>query len=258
VSIEFEVDAEGVALVTIDRPERLNAMDAEHYEQLSQAWQRVRDEEAIRAAVVTGAGERAFSVGADLKTFIGSPPPLADNWLTQRGQLLNRGLEVWKPVVSAVNGLCLGGGTTLLFATDLRVAVEEASFGLPEVKRGVLPGNGGTQRALTQLPHAIAMEMLLTGASLSAERAAHFGLVNRVVAREELLPTAIGLARETAANAPLAVQAAKELALRSRDMDLASGLRLEQSWLRMLQETEDVAEGRRAFAEKRPPRFQGR
>lgn len=258
MSIDLELDGEGVALVTINRPERLNAMDAEHYELLSRAWQRVRDEDGIRAAVVTGAGERAFSVGADLKTFIGSPPPLADNWLTQRGQLLNRGLEVWKPVVAAVNGLCLGGGTTLLFATDLRVAVADASFALPEVKRGVLPGNGGTQRALAQLPHAIAMEMLLTGASLDAERAAHFGLVNRVVPREQLLPTALALAHEIAANAPLAVQATKELALRSRDIDLASGLRLEQAWLRMLQETDDVAEGRAAFAAKRPPRFEGR
>lgn len=258
MSIDFELDSDGVALITLNRPERLNAMDAEHYQLLSDAWCRVRDEEEIRAAVVTGAGERAFSVGADLKTFIGELPPLADNWLTQRGQLLNRGLEVWKPVVAAVNGICLGGGLTLLLATDIRVAVEGARFGLPEVRRGVLAGNGGTQRIVTQLPHAVAMEMLLTGADLEAERALHFGLVNRVVPRERLLPTALELARTTAANAPLAVQASKELALRSRDMDLAGALRLEQSWLRMLQETEDVAEGRRAFAEKRPPRFRGR
>lgn len=256
--VDFEVDSHGVALITLNRPERLNAMDAEHYELLSEAWIRVRDEEAIRAAVVTGAGGRAFSVGADLKTFIGSLPGLGEHWLTQRGQLLNRGLEVWKPVVAAVNGLCLGGGTTLLFATDLRVAVEGAEFQLPEVKRGVLAGNGGTQRALDQLPYAVAMELLLTGGKLDAERALHFGLLNRVVPRGELLPTALGLAREAAANAPLAVQASKELAIRSRDMDLASGLRLEQSWLRMLQQTEDVEEGRMAFAEKRAPEFKGR
>lgn len=256
--VDFELDSDGVALITLNRPERLNAMDAAHYELLGEAWARVRDEEEIRAAVITGAGERAFSVGADLKTFIGNLPSLDGHWQTQRGQLLNRGLEIWKPVVAAVNGLCLGGGTTLLFATDLRVAVEGAEFQLPEVKRGVLPGNGGTQRALDQLPYAVAMELLLTGAKLDAGRALHFGLVNRVVPRAELLPTALGLAREAAANAPLAVQATKELAIRSRDMDLASGLRLEQSWLRMLQETEDVEEGRQAFAEKRPPSFQGR
>jgi E-phenylitaconyl-CoA hydratase len=256
--VDFEVDSDGVALIRLNRPERLNAMDAEHYELLSRAWTRVRDDDAIRAAVITGAGERAFSVGADLKSFIGSPPALADHWLTQRGQLLNRGLEVWKPIVAAVNGLCLGGGTTLLFATDLRVAVPEATFGLPEVKRGVLAGNGGTQRAIGQLPYAIAMELLLTGESLDAERAAHFGLINRVVERDQLLDVALELARATATNAPLAVQASKELAIRSRDMDLASGLRLEQSWLRMLQDGEDVQEGRRAFEERRPAQFQGR
>lgn len=256
--VDFDVDSHGVALIRLNRPERLNAMDAEHYELLSRAWTRVRDDEAIRAAVITGAGERSFSVGADLKSFIGSPPGLADHWLTQRGQLLNRGLEVWKPVVAAVNGLCLGGGTTLLFATDLRVAVPEATFGLPEVKRGVLAGNGGTQRAIGQLPYAIAMELLLTGESLDAARAAHFGLINRVVERDQLLDVALELARSTAANAPLAVQASKELAVRSRDMDLASGLRLEQSWLRMLQDTEDVQEGRRAFEERRPAQFKSR
>lgn len=258
MSVDVEIDDAQVALVRINRPEKLNAMDADHYQLLSETWRRIRDDEEIRAAVITGAGERAFSVGADLKTFIGSPPSLAEHWLTQRDQLLNRGLEVWKPVVAAVNGLCLGGGMTLLFATDLRVAVAEAKFGLPEVRRGVLAGNGGTQRALSQLPYAIAMELLLTGESMTAERAAHFGLINRVVARDELIPAALKLARDTAANAPLAVQATKELAVRSHDMDLATGLRLEQSWLRMLQETEDVQEGRLAFVERRPAEFKGR
>jgi E-phenylitaconyl-CoA hydratase len=241
----------------INRPERLNAMDAEHYRLLSQAWCRVRDDSAIRVAIVTGAGEKAFSTGADIKSFLTGPPGFDEMWLTQRDQLLNRGLEVWKPVIAAVNGYCLGGGMTLLLATDIRIAAPTATFGLAEVKRGVIPGNGGTQRVLAQLPHAIAMEMLLTGDAIDAETAARWGLVNRVVPREQLMATALEVARRIAANAPLAVQAAKELALRSRGLDLASGLRLEQVVNRMLMATEDAREGPAAFAEKRAPRFKG-
>jgi len=256
VSIDFTVTG-GIALITINRPERLNAMDAEHYEGLSQAWRMVRDDPAIRVAVVTGAGERSFSTGADLKSFIPKPPSLAEMMLTQSSQLLNRGLEVWKPVIAAVNGYCLGGGMTLLLATDIRVAAPHASFGITEVKRGVFPANGGTQRVVQQLPHAIAMEMLLTGEAINAETAQRWGLVNQVVALPELLPTAMAYARRIAANAPLAVQAAKELALRSRDVDLASGLRMEQMMLRLLQSSTDVQEGSAAFAEKRTPQFTG-
>ena len=257
MSIDVTV-SDHVALVTINRPERLNAMDTEHYEGLSRAWIRVRDDPAIRVAIVTGAGDRAFTVGADLKSFVTRPAELSDMWLTQRDQLLNRGLEVWKPVIAAVNGHCLGGGTTLLFATDLRVAVPHATFGLSEVKRGLVPGNGGTQRVLGQLPYAIAMELLLTADTIDAATALRWGLVNRVVPPDALLDTAFELAARIAAHAPLAVQGAKELALRSRDVDLATGLRMEQVMNRMLWSTQDVQEGTRAFAEKRPPRFAGR
>lgn len=256
MSIDFH-EQDGVALITINRPEKSNALDHEHYDALSEAWRRVRDDDAIRVAVITGAGDRAFCAGADLKSFIGAPPSLAALMHTQQGQLLNRGLEVWKPVVAAVNGHCLGGGMTLLLATDLRVCVPTATFGLTEVRRGVFPANGGTQRVAQQLPHAIAMELLLLGDAFDAETASRWGLVNRVVPREELLPAAMAYARRLAANAPLAVQAAKELALRSRDADLATGLRLEQLFLRLLQDTQDVAEGTQAFAERRAPRFQG-
>ncbi|KGD87898.1 enoyl-CoA hydratase [Achromobacter sp. RTa] len=256
MSIDFH-EQDGVALITINRPEKSNALDHEHYDALSEAWRRVRDDDAIRVAVITGAGDRAFCAGADLKSFIGAPPSLAALMHTQQGQLLNRGLEVWKPVVAAVNGHCLGGGMTLLLATDLRVCVPTATFGLTEVRRGVFPANGGTQRVAQQLPHAIAMELLLLGDAFDAEAASRWGLVNRVVPREELLPAAMAYARRLAANAPLAVQAAKELALRSRDADLATGLRLEQLFLRLLQDTQDVAEGTQAFAERRAPRFQG-
>jgi E-phenylitaconyl-CoA hydratase len=257
MSIDLVVD-DGVASIMLNRPERMNALDADHYRALSEAWVQVRDDDEIRVAIVTGAGDRAFSAGADLKSFIPSPEDLSAFWLTQRDQLLNRGLEVWKPVIAAVNGHCLGGGLTMMLATDLRLAVPEARFGLAEVKRGVIPGNGGSQRILHQVPHAIGMEMLLTGEPIDAETALRFGLINQVVAPEELIAEARRLAARVAANAPLAVQAAKELAIRSYDTDLSSGLRAEASILRLLQFTADAKEGPAAFAEKRPPRFEGR
>ncbi len=249
---------DGIATITIDRPERRNALDQEHYEALSQAWCRVRDDAAVRAAIITGAGDQAFCAGADLKSFVNAPPSLGELLLTQQGQLLNRGLEVWKPVVAAVNGYCLGGGMTLLLATDLRVCVPEASFGLTEVRRGVFPANGGTQRVARQLPHAIAMELLLLGDAFDSAKAERWGLVNAVVPAAGLMPAARDYARRLSANAPLAVQAAKELAVRSRDLSLADGLRMEQLFLRLLQGSADVEEGVRAFAERRPALFQGR
>jgi E-phenylitaconyl-CoA hydratase len=257
LAIEYAL-SDGIAVITINRPERLNAMDGEHYSALSEAWTKVRDDPKVRVAIVTGAGERAFTVGADLKSFVSAPPGLSEMWLTQRDLLLNRGLEVWKPVIAAVNGLCIGGGMTLLLGTDIRVAVGHATFGLAEVKRGLIAGNGGTQRIIKQLPHAIAMELLLTGDSIDAETALRWGLVNRVVPAAELMSTAREFAERISRNAPLAVQAAKELALRSRDLDLASGLRLEQVVNRMLQFSEDAKEGPAAFTEKRPAVFKGR
>jgi len=164
---------------------------------------------------------------------------------------------VWKPIVAAVNGYCLGGGLTLLFATDIRLAVPEATFALSEVKRGILPGNGGTQRVLAQLPHAVAMELVLCGDPMTSEQALKWGLINRIVSREYLMNEALEIARKLAANAPLAMQAAKEAVLRSRDMSLAAGLRLEEALGQLLYFTEDAEEGPRAFSERREPRFRG-
>jgi E-phenylitaconyl-CoA hydratase len=257
VSIDLEV-ADGIAVVTINRPERLNAMDPEHYRDLSAAWTRIRDDEAINVAIVTGAGEKSFTTGADLKSVIGKPLALSDLWLTQRDALLNRGLEVWKPVIAAINGYCLGGGMTLMLATDIRIAATHATFGLSEVKRGIIAANGGTQRILDQVPYAIAMEMLLVGETFGAEKAERWGLVNRVVPQAELMDTAFDYARRIAANGPLAVRAAKELALRGQDINIAAGLRMEQLVAQILNASEDVREGAAAFAEKRPPKFSGR
>ncbi len=247
-----------IAVITINRPERLNAMDAEHYHGLSQAWIRVRDDPELRVAVVTGGGDRAFTVGADIKGFLTRKSEWHEVWMTQHDQILNRGIELWKPVIAAVNGYCLGGGVTLLLATDIRIASDTATFGLSEVKRGIIAANGGTQRVLSQLPYPIAMEMLLTGDPISAQAAAHWGLINKVVPRGELMATAMDYARRLASLAPLALQAAKELAIRSRDVDLATGLRMEQLVSNLLRQTDDSKEGAKAFAEKRPPVFEGR
>jgi E-phenylitaconyl-CoA hydratase len=255
--IDIEVQ-DGICIITINRPERHNAMDGEHYALLSKAWQRVRDDDDIQVAIITGAGEKTFTAGADLKNMESVFTGVSSMWLTQKDQILNRGLEIWKPVIAAVNGNCFAGGMTLLMATDIRVSVDTANFGITEVKRGLLAANGGTQRPLKQLPYAIAMELLLTGDAFSAQAAYRWGFVNAVVPREKLMSTAIDYAHRIMSNGPLAVQATKELALRSFDVDMATGLRMEQVMIRHLMTTDDVKEGRAAFAEKRKPQFKGR
>jgi len=253
----FEV-RDRVAYLTFNRPEAMNAMDPETYKQLSDAWIEVRDNPDIWCAIITGAGDRAFTAGADLKKTIPRQPEMWEFWQTQSEQILNRGLEVWKPVVAAVNGYCLAGGMTLLFATDIRIAAEHAVFGISEVKRGILPGNGGTQRAIRQLPYPIAMELLLIGDTLTAQQALQYGLINKVVPKERLMDTAEEYARKLVANAPLAVRAIKELAVRSQYLHLSDGLRLESSIQQVLRQSEDAKEGPRAFAEKRKANWTGR
>jgi enoyl-CoA hydratase/carnithine racemase len=257
MALLFEV-RDHIAYLTINRPEAMNALDPETYRELSEAWVEVRDNPDIWVAIITGAGDKAFCAGADLKKTIPREPELWEFWQTQAEPILNRGLEVWKPVIAAVNGYCLGGGLTLLFATDIRVAADHAKFGLPEVKRGFPPGNGGTQRALRQLPYCVAMELLLTGDMITAEEAYRVGLVNKVVPLKDLMPTAEEYARRVMANPPLAVRAVKELAVRSQYMHINDGLRLEAAISRILRASEDAKEAVRAFAEKRPPRFTGK
>ena len=247
-----------IAHITINRPEAMNAMDPATYKELSEAWIDVRDDPDIWVAIITGAGDKAFSAGADLKKTIGRPVEAWHFWQTQEEQILNRGLEVWKPIIAAVNGYCLAGGMTLLLATDIRIAAEHATFGLSEVSRGILPGNGGTQRTIQQLPYPVAMYFLLTGERMNAEDALRAGLINKVVPLSELMTEAERIARRICENAPLAVRAIKELAVRGQYLSIEQGLRLEQAIQRVLSTTDDAKEGPRAFAEKRKPVWKGK
>lgn len=256
--IRYEV-SDAVAIITIDRPEVMNALDPEHNEALTAAFERYEREDSIRAAVLTGAGATAFSAGADLRKLIppfrdavraGHSPPWVLGGITDRVS--------GKPKIAAVNGHALAGGLELALACDIRIASINATFGLAETKWGLIPGAGGTQR----LPRAIqlgpAMEMILTGEPVDAEQALRWGLVNRVLPSNRLLPEAITLAKAVAARGPLAVRAARAAILQGLGCGLADGLELERQHFLDVIRTDDAAEGATAFTEKRIPQFQGR
>ncbi len=247
---------EGVALVTLDRPEVLNALDFETLRQLVEALQRLDGEPACRAIVITGSGERAFASGADIKEMAeATPVSLAGVNSFARWEAIRR---VRLPLVAAVRGYALGGGCELAMACDLVVAADDAVFGQPEIRIGVMPGAGGTQRLTRALGKAKAMELILTGRTMGAREAEARGLVSRVVAREETLSEALALAAEIAALPPLAVRAAKEAVNRAYELSLEAGLEFERRNFFLLFASEDQKEGMRAFLEKRAPEWKGR
>jgi len=263
VSVRFETDG-AVAIVTIDRPEVHNALDAETSDALVRAWLRLRDDDALRVAIVTGAGERAFCAGADLRGVgdfyrsLSSAERLRRSEQTPGLGGITRNLVVDKPIVAAVNGHCLAGGLELALACDLRIASENASFGLPEVTRGIIPGAGGTQRLPRLVGPERALDLILTGRRIDAREAERIGLVSRVVPLASLRSEALAVASAIAANAPLAVRAAKAAVWRGLDLSLGEGLRLEQLLAEPVRQSEDAQEGPRAFLEKRRPDFKGR
>jgi E-phenylitaconyl-CoA hydratase len=249
-----------IVTITINRPEAMNAIDPEAHEALVAAWTRFRDDDAAWVAILTGAGERAFSAGADLKKLIpaafaaGGPPGPGDQGLGG----ITRGLEIWKPMIAAINGHCLAGGLEQALACDLRVAAAHATFGLPEVRWSLMPGAGGTQRLARVVGLGKALEMILMAQTLTAAQALACGLVNAVVDAPDVMPTARRWAERICELGPLGVRAAKEAVIRGLAMALADGLRLEALLSATLRGTEDAVEGPRAFAEKRPPAFRAR
>lgn len=248
-----------VATLTLNRPEAMNSIDPEMRAELHAAWIRINEDDAIRVAVLTGAGDKAFCTGSDLKKTM--PPKESFAELTfgrsHSGHLLE-GLNTDKPLICAINGYAMGGGMEIALACDIRLASENAVFALSEVRIGSIPGAGGTQRLPRAIGTSDAMLMLLTGDRVDANEALRIGLVSKVLPRDELLPAALTIAQRIAQNAPLSVRAIKRLVYSGKDMPLPAALDSERLAFGLLRDTEDRIEGRRAFQEKRKPAYQGR
>lgn len=258
---------DGIAVITFNRPAVMNAITPEGFCRLADAWRDYAADESLRCAVITGAGDRAFTAGADIASFVplitGARPP-ADEWDRRvveehaGDDAMLRTFMLYKPVVAAINGFAFGAGTEMIQAFDIRIASESAVFGVTEVVLGFMPGGGSTVRLPRNVPYCKAMEIILTGGRVPAAEAHRIGLVNEVVPQADVLPRAMEFARRIAANGPVAVRKAKETVLRALSMSLEDGFRLEQENAAATMATEDAKEGPRAFLEKRPPRFTGK
>lgn len=262
--IEVVKDA-GIVTITINRPERRNALDMAHFADLARAWIGFRDDPEARVAIVTGVGN-SFCAGADLKSFVPAVTGDMDKLAAGTSDIpadaalvaVLREFDLPKPVIAAVNGVCVAGGMEMLLGTDLRVASTQASFGIFEPKRGLFPGGGTTVRLPRQIPFPWAMEILLCGDPVDASTAFRMGLVNQVVEPDDLLGAARRYAERILANAPLAVQAVKSSVLAGLRMNLKEAFEQELGFAAQVFMTEDAKEGPRAFAEKRKPEWRGR
>ncbi|MEE9203078.1 MAG: enoyl-CoA hydratase-related protein [Dehalococcoidia bacterium] len=246
-----------VAYFTFNRPEALNAFNPDQVQEFSQALIDFRDGDAVWVGIVTGMGERAFCAGADIKTLL---PKLQGEWSAPGAMPPNimRGLEVYKPMIAAINGFALGGGLEVALACDIRIASEKAAFGVPEVKLGLVPGWGGCSRLPRVIPSALAAQMLLTGDPIPAQEAYRIGLVNQVVSPEELMPTAEKWAERLCGPGPLAVRKAKEVMVKTQEMSLTQSLALEWDGIQGLYNSQDATEGINAFVEKRKAEFKAK
>src|SRR5437660_2798808 len=248
----------GIAYVTINRPKALNALNTPTWKDLRTAFEDVRDDAAIRGVILTGAGDKAFIAGADI-TELATLAAFEAARASRFGQgVLDLIENLGKPVIAAVNGFALGGGCETAMACTLRIAVERASFGQPEVKLGLLPGGGGTQRLPRLVGKGRALQLILTGETISAQEAYRIGLVNEVVPAANLIARAETILKQISANAPIAVKFSLEAANKGLETSQGEGLALEASYFGICAATEDKKEGTSAFLEKRAPQFRGR
>ncbi len=256
MALDYEKDGR-IAVLTLNRPQAHNALDRESLELLAQAWSDFAADPEAAALIVTGAGRASFCVGGDLKEWLAQDRDPHAAGIMDKLRPPMRQTRMFKPVIAAVNGHCLGGGLELALACDLRLASRTARFGLPEIKRGIFPGQGATQRLARVLPYNLAAEMLFMGEIIGADEALRMGLVNRVVDQENLLPLARSWALKLARRPPLALAAAKEALLAGYDLPLKEGLALEGRLRKEIGRTQDAREGMTAFLEKRKPLFKG-
>ena len=256
MAIDYEKEGR-VAIFTINRPEAMNALNVEAVRELHEAMLDFRDAPELWVGIITGAGERAFCAGADIKDWLPfNKEHRYDPWSAPPS--IMRGFELWKPLIAAVNGLALGGGLEMALACDIRIAAENARLGTPEVTLGLIPLWGGTQRLPRMVPWCKAAEILLMGRPIDAQEAYRIGLINKVVPQAELMSTAKEWAQVICQAGPLAVRAAKEAMIRGYNLTLEDGLRLENSLGAYLYGTEDFAEGTKAFVEKRKPVYKAK
>ena len=247
-----------IARITFNRPKVLNALNRKTMEELGDALNAVKADQSVRVLILTGAGEKAFIAGADI-TELAQQNPVGGREYTLIGQEIIHRLEtLGKPSIAAINGFALGGGCEMALACTMRIASRTARMGQPEVKLGLIPGYGGSQRLPRLVGKSVAHELILTGEMILAEEALRIGLVNRVVEPADLLPTAEAIAKKIVANAPIAVQYAMEAVERGMEMPQEEGLYLEATLFGLCCATQDMREGTRAFVEKRPARFEGR
>ncbi|MEM0007803.1 MAG: enoyl-CoA hydratase-related protein [Candidatus Bathyarchaeia archaeon] len=250
--------SEGIATITINRPEALNAFNAEVVSEIMQALDDVRADENVRVVVLTGAGEKAFSAGADIKAMKGMNA-LKARELSQMGEKLCSALEnLEKPVIAAINGYALGGGLEVAMACDLRIASENARMGQTEINIGLIPGWGGTQRLTRLIGATKAKELIFTGKMIDAKTAEQLGLVNMVVPQEKFRETVRQFALELAQKAPVALKVAKALINKGSEISLDAAIALEREGFGVVASTEDLQEGVSAFIEKRKPMFKGK